>query len=303
MILFTSMLASLSVFLFALWYMRSKNEQEVRIRSLGDQERIIVEQQASFNQRVAFPVVDGIVRWVMSVLPTSFVARSRRWLVIAGDRMSVSQFFSVVLVTSTLVPAAYFAMVWIAAAGSPSALALLPVPVLLLFGVMTPFLVLRRAAKNRQKRVWRAMPNALDLMTTCVEAGLSLDFALQRVAERYAGPLSDEIQRVLREIGLGKTRREALTAMAERLDLPDLMTFVNSIVQAETLGTSIGQVLRAQADDLRRRRRQRAEQIARQAPVKMVFPTVFFLMPSLFIVTIGPMMLNVIDTLRNTPSP
>jgi tight adherence protein C len=139
------------------------------------------------------------------------------------------------------------------------------------------------------------MPNAIDLMTTCVEAGLSLDFALQRVAERYKGALSDEIHRMLREVGLGKTRREALGDMAERIDVPDITTFVNSIVQAETLGTSVGQVLRVQAKQMRMKRRQRAEQMARQAPVKMVFPLVLFLMPSLFIVTIGPVVLNVIE--------
>jgi len=125
-----------------------------------------------------------------------------------------------------------------------------------------------------------------------VEAGLSLDFALQRVAERYKGPLSDEILRALREIGLGMTRREALLGMTERVALPDLSTFINSIVQAETLGTSVGHVLRAQSADMRRRRRQRAEQIARQAPVKMVFPTVFFLMPCLFIITLAPMLIH-----------
>jgi tight adherence protein C len=160
--------------------------------------------------------------------------------------------------------------------------------------LFVPFMILRRMAKNRQKTVWRSMPNAIDLLTTCVEAGLSLDFGLQRVADRYQGPLSDEIHRVLREVGLGKTRRDALVDMAERVDLPDLMTFVNSIVQAESLGTSVGQVLRVQAQQMRMRRRQRAEQIARQAPVKMVFPLVLFLMPSLFIVTIGPVVLNVI---------
>ena len=104
---------------------------------------------------------------------------------------------------------------------------------------------------------------------------------------------------MIREIGLGKTRREALLDMAERLDLPDVSTFVNSVIQAEQLGTSVGQVLRVQSNQLRMRRRQRAEQVARQAPVKMVFPLVFFLMPSLFIVTIGPVVLSVIDTVNN----
>ena len=294
MIPLISIAGSLSVFLFALWYLRNKNQQEVRIRSLGDQQRMIVEQQASFNERVAFPVVDGLVRGLMSVLPTILVGRARRWLIIAGDSMTVSQFFTIVLVASTLLPAIYFASISVSA-GSISALMLLPIPLLAGLGLVLPLIMLRRAAKSRQKRIWRSMPNAIDLMTTCVEAGLSLDFALQRVAERYKGALSDEIHRMLREIGLGKTRREALADMAERIDVPDITTFVNSIIQAETLGTSVGQVLRVQAKQMRQKRRQRAEQMARQAPVKMVFPLVLFLMPSLFIVTIGPVVLNVID--------
>ena len=294
MIPLISIAASLSVFLFALWYLRNKNQQEIRIRSLGEQQRMIVEQQASFNERVAFPVVDGLVRGLMSILPTSLVGRARRWLVIAGDRMTASQFFTIVLVASTLLPAVYFAFIWITV-GKMSALLLFPIPLLAGFGLILPLMLLRRAAKSRQKRIWRSMPNAIDLMTTCVEAGLSLDFALQRVAERYKGALSDEIYRMLREVGLGKTRREALGDMAERIDVPDITTFVNSIVQAETLGTSVGQVLRVQAKQMRMKRRQRAEQMARQAPVKMVFPLVLFLMPSLFIVTIGPVVLNVID--------
>jgi tight adherence protein C len=280
--------------MFALWYLRNKNQQEVRIQSLGDQQRMIVEQQASFNERVAFPVVDGLVRGLMSILPTSLVGRARRWLVIAGDKMTASQFFTIVLVTSTLLPAIYFAFVWITV-GKMSALLLVPIPLLAILGLILPLILLRRSAKSRQKRIWRSMPNAIDLMTTCVEAGLSLDFALQRVAERYKGAFSDEIHRMLREVGLGKTRREALVDMAERIDVPDITTFINSIVQAETLGTSIGQVLRVQAKQMRMKRRQRAEQMARQAPVKMVFPLVLFLMPSLFIVTIGPVVLNVID--------
>ena len=290
-------LASLSVFLFALWYLRNKNLQEIRIQSLGEQQRMIVAEHSPFNERVAFPVVDGLVRALMAVLPTSLVGRARRWLVVAGDSMTVSQFFTIVLVTATLLPALYFAFVWITL-GRMSTLLFLPIFLLAGVGVMFPLLMLRRVAKNRQKRIWRSMPNAIDLLTTCVEAGLSLDFALQRVAERYKGPLSDEIYRMLREVGHGKTRREALADMAERIDVPDITTFINSIIQAETLGTSVGQVLRIQAKQMRMRRRQRAEQMARQAPVKMVFPLVLFLIPSLFIVTIGPVVLSVIDAFR-----
>ncbi len=297
-VLIPSIVAASSVFLFALWYLRSKNEQEVRIRSLAEPQRMVIEQQDPFTQRVAFPVVDGLVSGLTAILPTSLVSRARVWLVTAGDTMGLAQFFTIVLVTATAIPGFCFVVVWIATSGSPSVSALAAVPLLAIIGLFGPFFILRRIAKTRQKTIWRSMPNAIDLLTTCVEAGLSLDFGLQRVADRYHGPLSDEIHRTLREIGLGKTRREALEAMSARLDLPDLTTFLNSIIQAEALGTSVGQVLRVQAGQMRLKRRQRAEQMARRAPVKMVFPLVFFLMPSLFIVTIGPVMLNVIQALN-----
>lgn len=290
----TAVVASSSVFLFALWYLRSKNQQEVRIRTLAEPQRMVIERQDPFTQRVAFPVVDGLVNFLMAILPTSLIVRAKKWLTIAGDSMSLPQFLTIVLVAATALPGAYFVLVWIAAGGMPPGLVLLGVPALAALGLFAPFFVLRRISKNRQKVIWRSMPNAIDLLTTCVEAGLSLDFGLQRVSDRYKGPLSDEIHRMLREVALGKTRREALNDMAERVDVPDLATFINSIIQAETLGTSVGAVLRVQAQQMRLKRRQRAEQIARQAPVKMVFPLVLFLMPSLFIVTIGPVVLNVI---------
>ena len=290
--LFTALVASSAVFLFVVWYFRSKYQAEARVRSLSESNRVLLSYEEPFSQRVAFPVVDGIASAFMAVLPTSMIGRARRWLTISGDKYSLSQFFTVVLVATTTIPAQYFMLIWAENEGDVSIGALLPIPVLATIGFIIPLLLLRRLAMNRQKAVWRAMPNALDLMTTCVEAGLSLDFALQRVAERYKGPLSEEVLRALREIGLGKTRRDALLEMAQRVDLPDLITFVNSIVQAESLGTSVGHVLRAQSADMRRRRRQRAEQIARQAPVKMVFPTVLFLMPCLFIITLAPMLIH-----------
>lgn len=297
MYFFTSLICAASIFLFALWYLRSKNRQEERIRTLREPERIVAEEQDPFAQRVAFPAVDSLVRLLMAILPTSLLARAKKGLIIAGDSMTLSQFLTIVLITSTALPALYFIVAWIALAGSFSAGAIIPIPVAAAVGLLLPFFVLRNRAKQRQKTIWRSLPNAIDLMTTCVEAGLSLDFALQRVADRYKGPLSDELHRTLREIALGKTRRQALEEAAERVDLPDLATLVNSIVQAEALGTSVGQVLRTQAAYLRLRRRQWAEQQARKAPTKMVFALVFLFVPSIVIVTVGPVALNLIKTL------
>ena len=200
--LVASLTASSTVFLFTMWYVRSKNQHETRLRSLLEPQRLIAEQQDPFTQRVAFPVVNGLVNFLMAVLPTSLIGRARKWLVTAGDKLSLPQFLTIVLIAMTALPATFFVLTWMAANGPPDPRVFLVLPVLGIIGLGVPFLILRRLAKNRQKAIWRAMPNALDLLTTCVEAGLSLDFGLQRVSERYNGPLSDEINRALREMGL-----------------------------------------------------------------------------------------------------
>ena len=128
--------------------------------------------------------------------------------------------------------------------------------------------------------------------------GLGLDAALRQMATKLKGPLSEEIALALRQIGMGRPRREALEDMAERVDVLELTTFVNAVIQAEQLGTSLGRVLRAQAVSLRVRRRQRAEETARKAPVKMVFPLVLFIMPSFFVITLGPMIVHLSNYLN-----
>ncbi len=295
-------LSSLTVFgsvvLFALWYVRSKNQMEDRVRALSAQRRALVEQDDPFTQRVMFPAVHGFMTRVLDLLPTSLISRARKWLIISDSSMGLPAFMAIVLVTTTALPAAAFAAIYSGANGSPSGQALALVPVLAAFGFLAPMMLLRRRAKNRQNAFWKALPDSLDLLTTCVEAGLSLDFAFQRVSARQRGPVGYEINRMLREKALGQTRKEALTGMAERIDLPDVNVFVNSVIQAEALGTSIAQVLRIQSRQLRIRRRQKAEQVARQAAPKMVFPLVFFVMPSLFIVVLGPIALNALDTIN-----
>ncbi|HZP57732.1 MAG TPA: type II secretion system F family protein [Dehalococcoidia bacterium] len=287
-----------SVLLIATWYAFSKGRADARLRTLMEPQRMVLEQADPFTQRVAFPVVDGLVNAFAAVLPTRLVTRANAWLVTAGDRTSLPQFLSIVL----MLAAGFGAAAWAALAlitGEPlRAITLVVALSAAAAGLLLPFVFLRVAAKSRQKQIWRALPSSLDLMTTCVEAGLSLDFALHRVSERYKGPFSDEITRALREMTLGKLRRDALMDMARRIDLPDVMTFVNSLLQAEALGTSVGAVLRVQAAQMRTKRRQRAEEQARKAPVKMVVPLVFALMPSLFIITLGPVMLNVIKVLH-----
>jgi tight adherence protein C len=142
--------------------------------------------------------------------------------------------------------------------------------------------------KKRQDGIVRALPDALDLLTICVEAGLGFDTAMGKVYEKWDNDLARAFGRVLQEIQLGKLRREALRAMAERLDVPDVTTFTAAIIQADQLGVSIGKILRVQSDQMRVKRRQRAQEKAQQAPVKMMIPMVFLIFPSIWIVLMGP---------------
>jgi tight adherence protein C len=163
-------------------------------------------------------------------------------------------------------------------------------------GFMLPALWLGNKISKRKDSVIKSLPDALDLLTICVEAGLGFDQAIQKVAEKWDNELSRSFARVLHEIRLGKTRRVALRDMAERLDVSDVTSFIAAVIQAEQLGVSIAKVLRIQSDQMRVRRRQRAEEKAHQAPVKMLFPMVFLIFPAIWVVLLGPAILQVMAT-------
>lgn len=162
-----------------------------------------------------------------------------------------------------------------------------------LLGAFFPELYLALRIKERRAAVVRSLPDVLDLLTVSVEAGLSFEIALVKVTERFRGVLAEEFGRVLQEMKLGKPRREALKDMADRVGAEDLMAFVGALTQADQLGVSIGNVLRLQAGQMRRKRRQRAEEQAIQAPVKMLLPLVFFIFPALFVVLLGPALIQI----------
>lgn len=160
-------------------------------------------------------------------------------------------------------------------------------------GYLLPQMILGSKVKKRQKKILLAMPSALDLLTISVEAGLSFDAALTRVSEKYQNPLTSEITQVLNEIRLGRPRVEALEDMARRCKVEELTNFVQAVVQSEQLGVGIANVLRIQSEEIRRRRRQRAEEQGQKAPLKMLFPMVGCIFPTLFIVLLGPAVVEV----------
>jgi tight adherence protein C len=153
--------------------------------------------------------------------------------------------------------------------------------------------------RGRRDEMERALPDTLDLLTVSVEAGLGFDAAISKVCEKMHGPLIDEFDVVAREIRVGETRRQALRNLGDRVASDDLRSFSRSIIQADELGTSLGRTLKVQADDMRIHRQLAAEEKAMKAPVKMLFPTVLFIFPALFIVILGPAFLNIMESLAN----
>lgn len=166
-------------------------------------------------------------------------------------------------------------------------------------GFFLPDVLVKNMGQKRQIQLLKGLPDALDMMTVCVEAGLGFDAALARVARNLDGPMAEECARVLQEMQFGKSRTEALRALVDRTDVTELRTFVSSLIQAAELGISIGVVLREQAKEMRVRRRQRAEEAAHKLPVKILLPLVLCLLPAMFDIILGPALINIFHMLSN----
>ncbi|HUF07876.1 MAG TPA: type II secretion system F family protein, partial [Rhodothermales bacterium] len=211
--------------------------------------------KAPFSDRVFIPVLDGFTNGLIQLLPHRFVARVSQNLVAAGSPMTTQAFFTLVLALAVFFPVA--GLYLLANASDGLAGWMIIVAAWLAFGgFMVPYMWLRRRVRLRKLTIWKRLADVFDMVTVCVEAGLGLDAALRQVSTKLKGPLSDEISLMLRQVGMGRPRREALEDLAIRVDVPEVTTFVHAVIQAEQLGTSLGRVLRAQSITLRVHRRQ-----------------------------------------------
>ena len=243
----------------------------------------------SFFERVVLPLLARLGRRFGRMTPGSLSGRTQQRLSEAGEPFGLgpAEFLGLQL-GSCLVGATLFAAVsalrlgpelgWIIVIGLAGAL----------IGTLVPRIWLDRAVKGRRRRILRALPSALDMLALSARAGMTFDGAVSQVVQRWDSPLSDEFRRVLAEFRMGRDRRDALRAMAERTGVADVKRFANAVVQADTLGVPISKVLLDQSVEMRTRRRQRAEESARTAPVKMLFPMVGLIFPALFVVILGP---------------
>ena len=185
--------------------------------------------------------------------------------------------------------------IYVAALGMPVMRIIIITGLLGSLGYLLPNILLNNAGQKRSKLMRNALPDAIDLLTVSVEAGLGFDSAVSRVALNTKGPMSEEFARLLQEMQLGVGRTEAMRAMAERSSIQELKSFCMAMVQADNLGIPIGRVLRIQSAEMRVKRRQRAEEKAQQVPVKIMIPLMLFILPSLFIIVMGPAVISMME--------
>ena len=253
-----------------------------------------IELSQPFTERILLPLIRGLAEFATRFSPRRSTEALQHKLDLAGNPYDVATYTGLRVLAALLLGGLGIALFFVAQT--------LPLPrrILLLvaltgLGFYLPVLLLGRKISKRQNDVIRSLPDALDLLTICVEAGLGFDAAMARVADKYDNELSLAFNRVLQEMNLGKLRREALRDMADRMEVRDMSTFVAAIIQAGQLGVSIARVLRIQSDQMRVRRRQRAEELARAATLKILPPVVFLIFPALLVVLLGPAAIQLMD--------
>ncbi len=252
------------------------------------------EPDAAFKARVLTPLMATLAARANSILPSSMTTRIQESLIQAGLKIRVGQFIVICGIVAGGLP--IVGVLYLAALGTSVSQLFLWFPVLAAVGVVGPRFWIKGRIARRKKAVWRSLPDAFDLITASVEAGLGIDAAFTRVIDKVQGPFAEELSKTMREITVGRSRREAFLDMANRTGVEELRSLVNAVIQAEAMGISIGTVIRVQTGVIRTKRRQHAEEQAFKAPIKMVFPLVFFIFPSIMVVIGGPAILQVMNS-------
>jgi len=252
-------------------------------------------ERLNFRDRVLTPGIRRLAEVTLRLSPKASVEGIGTRLIASGlaGRISTTQFLAIkggmalgglvlaLVVSITALPVAVFFLA----------------PLFAVLGFVLPNFFVMLTTRSRRERILRELPDALDLLAVSVEAGLGFDGAVTKLTEHMDGALVDEFSLTLGEIRIGKSRSEALKRMAVRVPVPEVGAFVRAVTQAEQMGISLGRILRVQAADSRNRRQAAAEEKAMKAPIKMLFPTVIFIFPAMFIVILGPALLNLMDVL------
>jgi tight adherence protein C len=249
-----------------------------------------IELSLSFRDRVLIPMLRKIASVTVRFTPEKQLEETRRLIELAGmaGTLEPTTFFALRIVATIGLGLGAFMLFFVLSRNIAPTQAILYTVGGAAVGYFFPLLWIRSKIRKRQDGILKALPDSLDLLVICVEAGLGFDAAMGKVYEKWDNDLAVAFGRVLREIQLGKGRREALKDMSDRMEVPDVTSFTAAIIQADQLGVSMATILRVQSDQMRVKRRQRAQEKAHQAPVKMMIPMVLLIFPSIWIVLLGP---------------
>ena len=252
-----------------------------------------IELSQPLSERVILPIIRKLGDVISRFTPQNALQSTAQKIELAGNPRGLepTTFWAVRIILAVGIAGFMFFIFTIGSISWGWGLKLLIIAGFVALGFFVPELLLSSRIQKRQKSVRRALPDALDLLTICVEAGLGFDGAMAKVHEKWDNELSLAFGRVIREIQLGKLRREALRDMADRTGLNEMTSFVAAVIQSEQLGVSMAKVLRIQSDQMRIKRRQYAEEIAHKAPIKMLIPMALLIFPSICIVLMTPALL------------
>jgi len=257
-----------------------------------------LEMNLPFTERVIYPIARKMGEFTLRFTPQNWLNSTNRKLELAGrtSKMDATVFITMEFIIGGIVGLVTFLLLrFLGNNFSMGRIFLLTIAMAFL-GFYLPQYQLSRSITKRQKEIRKGLPDALDLLTICVEAGLSFDGAMAKVAEKWDNEISMAFARVIQEIQLGKLRREALRDMQANIGVSEMTSFVAAIIQSELLGVSMAKVLRVQADQMRVRRRQRAEEEAHKAPIKMLIPMAFIMFPSIMIILLTPAVLQIMQS-------
>jgi len=257
-----------------------------------------IELSQPFSERVSIPFIRRVGEFSARFTPQKAIQDTSRRLELAGNPWPVDAptFLAIRFILAVVVGGLMITIVALSPPANPTD-NFLYIGGGIFAGFFIPHLMLTSRITRRQNEVRKAMPDALDLLTICVEAGLGFEAALAKVSEKWENELSLAFARMIREVQLGKVRRDALKDMADRLGLPEMTSFVAAIIQSEQLGVSLAKVLRIQSDQMRVKRRQRAEEQAHKAPVKMIIPMALLIFPSIMIIILTPAAIQIATSL------
>ncbi len=276
--------------------LRQQNSMRERLARFASRSMTLEEMELRLpiTERLLVPMLQRLAAFFFRLTPGSQIATTRRNLAMAGNPrgLTVASYQLLRLAAGIGLAGAFSFYSGLANLPMTASIGVgLPLAAL---GFMLPSMWLGSQVRRRQEVIQRALPDAIDLLTVCVEAGAGFDAAMAKVVNKWTGPLALEFERLLTDMRMGRSRRDALRELADRTGVLDVQSFVSALIQADQLGVGLIKVLRIQAEQMRQRRRLRAEEQAQRAPVKMLFPLIFLIFPSVYIIILGPAALSLL---------